>query len=162
MMRFLAAGADLWTSTDEPAIAPRLLLRPEQWQDVAAAWPQELEVGLLLDNTVDVQRCELPLHRFASIALRFPKWTDGRAYTQARLLRHRLRWQGELRAVGDVVVDMALQLWRTGFDVAQLRAGQDPQVARRALAFFEQLPPAPFYQGDAREPRPLFLRRQAA
>ena len=159
-MKFIPATSDDWASTEVATIAPRLLLSPAQWRELADSWPQELPVGLLLDNDVDVQTLELPLARFATIALRFPKWTDGRAYSQARLLRRRLRWRGELRAAGDVVVDMALQLSRTGFDVALLRAGQDPAVARRALHFFDALLPGPFYQGDVREPRPLFLRAQ--
>ena len=159
-MNFIPAANDAWAPTEVARIAPQLLLTPAQWREVADAWPHDLAVGLLLDNDVDVQTLELPLARFATIALRFPKWTDGRAYSQARLLRRRLRWRGELRALGDVVVDMALQLSRTGFDVALLRPGQDPAVARRALHFFDALLPGPFYQGDVREPRPLFLRGQ--
>ena len=161
-MKFVSASADDWTAAETARIAPRQLLSPAQWAEVAASWPDDLPVGLLLDNDVDVQALELPWQRFATIALRFPKWTDGRAYSQARLLRRRLRWHGELRAVGDVVVDMALQLSRTGFDVAALRPGQDPAVARRALQFFDALLPGSFYQGDVHEPRPLFLRTEAA
>ena len=71
------------------------------------------------------------LPRLARIALRFPKWTDGRAYSQARLLRVRHRFAGELRAIGDVIPDMAAQLHRTGFDVAVLRAGESIEVAQR-------------------------------
>ena len=56
---------------------------------------------------------------------------------------------------------MALQLSRIGFDIALLRAGQDPAVARRALQFFDDLLPGSFYQGDVHEPRPLFLRAEA-
>ncbi len=160
-MKFLTATDDDWAAADTARVAPRQLLSPAQWAEVAARWPAELPVGLLLDNDADVQALGLPLQRFATIALRFPKWTDGRAYSQARLLRRRLRWRGELRAVGDVVVDMALQLSRIGFDIALLRAGQDPAVARRALQFFDDLLPGSFYQGDVHEPRPLFLRAEA-
>jgi len=68
--------------------------------------------------------------------LQFPKWVDGRAYTQARLLRRRYRFAGEVRAIGDVLVDMVLLLQRTGFDAAVLRRDQSLDAADRALMFF--------------------------
>ena len=71
------------------------------------------------------------------IELQFPKWTDGRAYSQAVLLRTRLGYRGELRAVGDVVADMVPLLQRTGFDSAVLRADQNPATAERTLGFFD-------------------------
>ena len=72
----------------------------------------------------------------AVIALHFPKWTDGRAYSQAVLLRARLRFAGEIRATGEVLVDMLPLLRRCGFDSAQLRAGQSLEAAERAMRFF--------------------------
>ena len=83
----------------------------------------------------------------------FPKWTDGRAYSQARTLRARLGWRGELRAAGQVLVDMLPLLQRTGFDAVQLRPDQRLDSAERALRFF-----ASHYQGDVVDPRPLFRR----
>ena len=56
------------------------------------------------------------LDRFALIALSFPRFTDGRAYSQARLLRGRLGFTGELRAEGDVLRDQLLFMQRCGFD----------------------------------------------
>jgi uncharacterized protein (DUF934 family) len=97
------------------------------------------------------------LPRLALVALQFPKWTDGRAYSQARLLRTRHRFAGGLRAIGDVIPDMAAQLSRTGFDAMQLRAGESIEVARRMLDFFPV-----FYQADVHEPRLRFVRDIAA
>ena len=94
------------------------------------------------------------LEGVASIALAFPKWTDGRAYSQAHLLRARYRYPGEIRATGDVVVDMLPLLQRCGFSAVQLRADQDRAVAERALGFFAE----GHYQGDVTEPRPRFAR----
>jgi len=94
------------------------------------------------------------LHKLTLIALQFPKWTDGRAYSQARLLRARYRYRGELRATGEVLADMLPLLERTGFDAVQLAAGQDQAAAERALQFFD----SGHYQGDVRQPRPLFAR----
>lgn len=170
-MKFVIAAHDVWRTAigDAPVAADRRLLTTAQWRAVGAVWPAGLPVGLLLDNADDVQALGFGLESFDTIALQFPKWTDGRAYSQARLLRARLRWRGELRAQGDVVVDMALQLARTGFDTAVLRAGQDPRDAERALGFFDGLLPrtqphgAPpsFYQGDVLDPQPLFLKAAA-
>jgi uncharacterized protein (DUF934 family) len=107
-------------------------------------------------NDFDVEALEPELPRLAGIALHFPKWVDGRAYSQARLLRARLRFAGELRATGEVLADMLPLLQRTGFDAVQMRAGQSVETARRALGFF----PA-HYQADVRETRPLFARERA-
>ena len=149
---------------------------PEQWQTTATTWPGHEPAGLVLANDLDVRSLGIDLSRLASIGLQFPKWTDGRAYSQARLLRVRLGYRGELRATGDVLVDMALPLARTGFDTAVLRPGQSLQAAQRALRFFEGLLPefdaAParrslhpqpaYYQGDVLDPHPLFLKRPSA
>ncbi|MBL8326346.1 MAG: DUF934 domain-containing protein [Rubrivivax sp.] len=89
--------------------------------------------ALLLDNTDDVLAHGEELRHHAVVALHFPRWTDGRAYSQAVLLRGRLRYRGQLLAHGDVVADMAPLLRRCGFDGAQLRADQRRETALRAL-----------------------------
>ncbi len=91
------------------------------------------EGALLLANTDDVLAQADAIRGARAVALQFPKWTDGRAYSQAVLIRGRLRWAGELRAVGDVVVDMAPLLQRCGFDAMQLRADQRVESAERTL-----------------------------
>ncbi len=111
-------------------------------------------VDLVLANDSDVETIVADLPRLASIALVFPKWTDGRAYSQARLLRSRYRFRGEIRATGEVLADMLPLLERTGFDAVALRADQSQAVAERALSFF----PNGHYQADAVVPRPWFTR----
>ncbi|MDE1980068.1 MAG: DUF934 domain-containing protein [Betaproteobacteria bacterium] len=134
----------------------------EQWQ--AQDTDSTQQDGLLLDNTVDVGGLGRQLAGLRLIVLQFPKWTDGRAYTQAAMLRRRVGFRGEIRAVGEVLVDMAPLLARNGFDTAVLRADQDPQAAYRALQFFD-LADTPgaysYYQGDVFEARPLFARTAA-
>ena len=93
----------------------------------------------------------LTLDGVARIDLKFPKFTDGRAYSQAFLLRRRLGFTGELRATGDVLVDQLQQMQRSGFDTAVLRADQNLATAQRQLALFDH-----FYQGDAVHPQPHF------
>jgi uncharacterized protein (DUF934 family) len=115
-------------------------------------------VDFVLANDVDVETIAAELDRYASIALVFPKWVDGRAYSQARLLRARYRFRGEIRATGEVLADMMPLLARTGFDAVALRADQSRAVAERALAFF----PQGHYQGDTIEHRPRFRRASEA
>ena len=160
-MKLVDTNHDRWqevTSDDSivavPATEPWRILTIAQWQAVRGSWPAETPVGLVVDNDVDIESVADDLPRLALVALRFPKWTDGRPYSQARLLRVRLRFSGEVRATGDVVADMMPLLARTGFDAALLRADQSPATAQRALGFFAQ----GHYQGDVIEPRPRFAR----
>jgi uncharacterized protein (DUF934 family) len=162
-MNFIDTATDPWRDApNDPDAAANLtpsshtLLTAEQWQAAQAHWPAEAPVGLRLPNTVDVESLRSSLQKLEVIALHFPKWTDGRAYTQARLLRARFGFRGEIRALGEVLVDMLPLLQRTGFDAVLLRADQKLAAAQRALGYFTE-----FYQGDAVEPRPHFARLAA-
>ena len=106
---------------------------------------------LRIDNTADPLACEL--EGVQRIELHFPKFTDGRAFSQALLLRRRRGFTGDIRATGDVLIDQLVQMQRSGFSSAVLRADQDAAHARRQ---FDRYPA--FYQGDAVDPRPLFAR----
>jgi uncharacterized protein (DUF934 family) len=116
-------------------------------------WPAAMPVGVKVANDTDIETVADDLPRLAMVALQFPKWVDGRAYSQARLLRSRYRYQGEVRATGDVLVDMLPLLARTGFDAVVLRADQSRDAADRALGFFPG-----HYQGDANDNRPIFAK----
>ena len=131
--------------------APHSLLTLLQWRGVRSHWPLAMPVGVLLGNDVEVTEIANDLPLLSLVALQFPKWTDGRAYSQARVLRSRYRYAGELRATGEVLVDMLPLLQRTGFDAVAMRADQSREVAERALGFFPG-----HYQGDALDNRPLF------
>jgi uncharacterized protein (DUF934 family) len=159
-MRFVDTHRDPWRTLggdDGPPVSitptAHLLLDLAQWHAVRAAWPATLPVGVQLANDQDVEGLEPDLPRLALVALHFPKWVDGRAYSQARLLRSRYRYAGEVRAVGDVVADMAPLLERTGFSAVLLRADQSLEAAERALGVFPG-----HYQGDVRDGRPLFAK----
>ena len=104
---------------------------------------------ITLANDVDPR--ELKLDGIERIDLHFPKFTDGRAFSQAFLLRRRLGFTGEIRATGDVLIDQLLQMQRCGFDAAVLRSDQNQDIAQRQLQHY----PA-FYQGDALTPEPHF------
>ena len=137
--------------------APHLLLSLQQWHSARAHWPADLPVAVTLPNDAAVEELVADLPRLTMIALQFPKWTDGRAYSQARVARVRHGFEGELRAVGEVLVDMLPLLQRTGFDAVQLRRDQSVEAAVRALGFF-----AGHYQGDVLQPMPALARDVAA
>ena len=92
--------------------------------------------ALVLGNSDNVMQRQAEISRHAAVVLQFPKWTDGRAYSQAVLLRGRLRYSGEIRATGEVLADMLPLLQRCGFDTVQLRADQQLESAQRALGYF--------------------------
>ena len=104
---------------------------------------------LLLAN--DVNPLDSDLAGIKSIVLNFPKFTDGRAFTQAVMLRKRAGFTGEIRATGDVLVDQLQQMARSGFDVAELRADQDLAAGQRQLDRY-----AEFYQADVVQKAPHF------
>ena len=159
-MKFIDPHKDQWHvlgGEDGPAACinpvPHLLLSVEQWHAFRAQWPDGMPVGVMLANDAEVRQIAADLPRLALVQLSFPKWVDGRAYSQAHTLRARYRFQGEVRATGEVLVDMVLLLARTGFDAAVLRADQSLEAARRALTFFPG-----YYQGGVDDPLPLFAK----
>ena len=109
--------------------------------------PADLQLG----NDADPLTQELAgVH---TIELHFPHFTDGRAFSQALMLRRRCGFQGDIRATGDVLVDQLSQMQRCGFSSAVLRADQDLAKGRELLVHFSG-----FYQGDVTQPQPLFAR----
>ena len=88
------------------------------------------------------------------IELQFPKFTDGRAFSQAVTLRRRYGFQGDIRATGDVLIDQLVQMHRSGFTSAVLAEGVDAAAAERQFARYSA-----FYQGDAQNPQPLFAQK---
>jgi uncharacterized protein (DUF934 family) len=104
---------------------------------------------LQLANDADPR--EVSLEGVERVELHFPKFADGRAFSQAFLLRRRLGFAGDIRATGEVLVDQLVQMERTGFSSAVLRADQDVEVAKRQFARY-----AAFYQGDAVQTAPRF------
>ena len=109
---------------------------------------------LILAN--DADPLSLALQDIDRIDLHFPKFSDGRAFSQALLLRRRLDFKGDLRATGDVLVDQLQQMQRSGFSQAVLRGDQRLAHGERQLARY-----AAFYQGDVKS-APRFAAAAAA
>jgi uncharacterized protein (DUF934 family) len=104
----------------------------------------------------DADPREVSLEGVERIELHFPKFTDGRAFSQAFLLSRRLGFKGEICATGDVLVDQLAQMERSGFTSAVLRADQDMAVAKRVLASYPGYDVGK-YQGDAVQASPHFV-----
>ena len=122
----------------------------------AAADAAEVKGAQVLQLQNDADPLEAALEGIERIELVFPKFTDGRAYSQVALLRRRRGFKGDIRATGDVLVDQLVHMQRQGFSSAVLRADKDvADVARQ----FERFPE--YYQGDTVQPQPHFARTAA-
>ncbi|MGH8386306.1 MAG: DUF934 domain-containing protein [Pseudomonas sp.] len=102
----------------------------------------------------EVESLEPWLAQLSLIALDFPSFRDGRGYSQAYLLRTRLGWTGELRAIGDVLRDQLSHMRQCGFDSFAVREDKSAEDALKGLAGMSVL-----YGRSVIEPRPLFRRR---
>src|SRR5690606_7612706 len=89
------------------------------------------------------------------IALNFPAFTDGRSYSTAVALRTHHRYEGEIRAIGDVLRDQLFYMRRCGFSTFDLRDSVKLEDAQKALGDYTTS-----YQATVEEPLPLFKRRQ--
>ena len=108
------------------------------------------EAGTLtLPNDADPR--EASLDGIHTVQLQFPSFADGRAFSQAFLLRRRLGFTGQIRAIGDVLIDQLAQMQRSGFTQAVLRADQSVEHGQKLLAQYDA-----YYQGDAVDTRPRF------
>jgi len=112
------------------------------------------QLGIRLNGDNDVAEIATDLQHFAVIALQFPAFRDGRAYSMARALRQHFGYSGELRAVGNVLRDQAGYMARVGFDAFEI----DPkQKIEDALSAFSEI--SVRYQASSDEPLPIYRRR---
>jgi uncharacterized protein (DUF934 family) len=131
-----------------PADGTAVLLSAERFlADPEAALSRNGKTGVIWPNNRDVEDLLPYLDRLAVIALIFPIFRDGRAYSQARLLRERHKFKGELRATGQVLRDQFMFMLRAGFDAFEVKKDKDAQVFAEAAHRFSV-----FYQptGDGR------------
>ena len=112
------------------------------------------DIGVWLDSHDEPEILAGVVNELPVIAVNFPKFSDGRGYSIARLLRERLSYRNDLRAVGDVLLDQLQFMKRCGFDTYVLRADKDINKAARCLNFFTQ-----GYQAATDTDEPLFRRR---
>ncbi len=126
---------------DEPVVIgdetmPRegaVVVSGRRWLEEDAGLARRGNVGLRLAPDFDVELLEGKLDGVELIEIEFPRFSDGRGYSLARLLRERLLYPGELRAVGDVLPDQLRYMSRCGFDSFALKPGKRVDTALKAL-----------------------------
>jgi uncharacterized protein (DUF934 family) len=161
LIRKYAISADDWIELDDTAEIPsnaKIIVSLARSRAERETLSAAKAIGVRLDNTEDIAALWPELQALPLIALSFPKYSDGRAFSQARCLRERYNFKGEIRAVGDVQRDQLQFMQRCGFDAFALRADQNADECLRALGDFDLA-----YQRGASEDLPNVwrLRRQA-
>ncbi len=136
------------------AVTGKALLPLALYLENAAALSDNSNVGVWIDSDERADALEPHLNNIAVIAINFPKFVDGRGYSIARILRDQLGYQGELRAIGDVLHDQMFYLKRCGFDAFAVREDTATEAALAGLSDFSNS-----YQCAVDEPKPMFRRR---
>ena len=137
----VADGAELPGDGDILISAQRFLADP----DTLLRRPGK--TGVIWPNNRSVDDLVPYLARVAAVALVFPSFRDGRAYSQARLLRERHGYEGELRATGQVLRDQFVFMSRAGFDTFEVKKDADADAFAETMKRYSV-----FYQptGDGR------------
>lgn len=159
------AVADTWTHVADGDAVPEtgpVIVTLARWRaehNTLAARKDAL--GIRLESGQSPEAIKDDLSRFAVVALEFPKFADGRAYSYARMLKNRLGYTGEVRAVGDVLRDQYRAMHRCGFDTLEV-AGDFPADKLEAdwRAALGELRHA--YQPAVRGPEPVLRQRHRA
>jgi len=129
----------------------------ERWQDDRSALDGHRgSLGVMLKSDQSPASIAGDLERFALVALEFPAFTDGRAYSYARLLRERYGFKGEVRAIGNVLRDQLAFMVRCGFDAFEIADDAAAQSFRKALGEISVA-----YQPAADARRPAMALRHA-
>ena len=146
---------------EDPPPAGHVILPLDWWlQERDAFASSNAPIGLRIEPGTSIESFAQDLGRVSLIALAFPKFGDGRGFSTAALLRERYGFRGEIRAVGDVLLDQMQMMERCGFDAFEIK---DPTV-QRLLAERGAPAYARFYQPGAGAeaqtgPRPWARRR---
>jgi uncharacterized protein (DUF934 family) len=126
----IAADRYIRILDDAPIPASGAVLVPAErfLADAAEFAARQGETGVIWPNNRDIDELSPHLDKLALVALVFPKFQDGRAYSQARILRERLGFRGELRATGQVLRDQFVFMLRAGFDAFEVKKEADARV----------------------------------
>ena len=125
------------------------------WQAQRGTLAARAELAVWIASHERAEAIRDELDQFALIAVDFPKFSDGRGYSIAYNLRKRFGYQGELRAIGDVLRDQLFQMLRTGFDAFSTRPDRNIHDALKGLTVFSET-----YAASVDTPLPLFRRVQ--
>lgn len=159
LLRREGVQADPWTFVAEDAPLPKgvpVIVTLERWQadrDLLLAHDDRLGIRLKSDQAAEM--IADTLSHFDLVALEFPLFKDGRAYSTARILRERHGFTGELRAVGNVLRDQLFFMLRCGFDAFELPDHASPDAWLEA---FEEISVVYQPTADGRRPIPTYRR----
>jgi uncharacterized protein (DUF934 family) len=123
------------------------------WQAQRDTLQARADIGVWLASDARPEALKDALDHFKLIAIDFPRFVDGRGYSIAYNLRARLGYQGQLRAIGDVLRDQMFYMQRVGFDAFAPRADRDIHEALKGLTDFSES-----YQQSLDQKSPLFRR----
>jgi len=151
-----AWGEDAYTAVgdDDPIPAGDVIVSLKRFMAEGEVLLGGRSVGVRLEPSEAVEDLAYDLSRLSAVALAFPKFLDGRAFTSARLLRDRYGFTGQIRAVGEVLREQALHMVRCGFDAFEPSDGADPQAWAAAAGRYRHV-----YQRAADARVPVFAER---
>ena len=156
---------DDWQKLDDAAPLPvsgKVIVSWPRWQADKAALKARGDIGVAITGTLDAAELKDDLPALALVAVNFPfiqpkpeggRTFDGRGYSQARALRERYGFKGEIRATGDVFRDAMYYMGRCGVNAFEVKNPADALNAFKDFSFG--------YQGAADDPTPIFRRREA-
>lgn len=137
--------------------AAKTIVPLKVWQAQRAALESRSDIGVWIASDERPEELKGEVARFPVIAVDFPKFADGRGYSIAYNLRTRLGYEGELRAIGDVLRDQLFYMKRCGFTMFDLKDSVKLEDAQRAFSDYSGS-----YASTIEEPQPLFRRVQRA
>lgn len=146
-------NADQVAESGVPA-SGQIIVPLSVWQAQRDALLARGDAAVWLDAGEEPEALADDLTHLPLIAINFPVFRDGRGYSYARELRQRFNYQGEIRAIGDVLQDQLFYMWRCGFNAYDVRADRDLEEALAGLKVFSVT-----YQGDVHTPEPIYRRR---
>tara|TARA_B110000259_G_scaffold70111_1_gene82666 strand:+ start:5954 stop:6433 length:480 start_codon:yes stop_codon:yes gene_type:complete len=157
MLSHGAVADNNWTVLQQPVEsipAGDILVPLNYWLEHRVELKQQSgQVGVWLDSDEEVESLADDLPQLPVVALNFPKFVDGRGFSSARLLRDRYDYQGEVRAIGNIIQDQLFMLQRCGFSQFSLANDIDLEAAAKSLNDFSD-----GYQTAADQAEPLFKR----
>jgi uncharacterized protein (DUF934 family) len=138
--------------TDVPA--GNVIIPGSYWLENKESLAKREDVGIWLDSDAEPELFIKTVDNLPLIAINFPAFANGRGYSLARLVKERTEFKGELRAIGDVLLDQIYFMKRCGFDSFLLKDGLSAEKALEYLATFSDP-----YQLAFDQPNPLFRRK---
>jgi uncharacterized protein (DUF934 family) len=143
----------LITDLEADLTQANIMIPAQLWLDNKEALAERKDVSIWLAGDSDLSAFE-NLDNFEAIGINFPAFADGRGYSLARLVSERLNFKGEIRAIGDVLIDQLFFMKRCGFTSYLLKEGLD---ADKALNYFSTFTDPYQLAADIKEP--LFRRK---